>query len=549
MREKAAHGKRNPQRRVWRPLLASACALGAASAGCATPAATRHTTLEAAPAIVAEAAPAEPHRARPRTLIVIGDAPCGEAEDPSYIAQLLHGDARAVPDAFAKALGSSPDLQVVLSKPDQKQLREELAKLSKDRGLLLIYSGHGTEVPDAAGRPRSALCIPEVPGEPAKPLLVATVLGWMEEHKPAWASLILSACQSAYVDVSRQTFRVSALSISPEDVEESAPRQQDALAMTHVAAALGDALSSGAALDESCDGWISDRELADGVADRLRKDVLFVQRSLIMPRVRRQADQPLQLWTTDAPANGRCAQQIDQARRALQPDQLAELELRARGTPAPTPSGAPGTPALTPAASYFYLQDARAHAACAARAGDASVVEPGSEPPPQDESSEICEVLKGAGWRALAPRTPGLDAARAVALSFDFADVYHVHAEDHWIHVDRLRDGRRIATHRGGLRPLDLPARDRVVAQWPAGDFVALFGGKVSALGDLADPRLESIATARDRVVAVCAVREGQCFFEVAVPAPAKVTQIAAPTEGPPAAPTSGAQEGANRAR
>ena len=538
MRAKAPHGRRNARQRAWRPLLAPACALAVASAGCATPAATQPTTLEPATAIVAQSTPVERHRARPRTLIVIGDTPCGESEDPSYIAQLLHGDARALPDAFAKALGPSPDPQVVLAKPDQKQLREELAKLSKERGLLLIYSGHGTEVPDAAGRPRSALCIPEGPGEPAKPLLVTTMLGWMEEHEPAWASLILSACRSAYVDVSRQTFPVSALSISPEDVEESAPRQQDTPAMTHVAAAIEDALRSGAALDESCDGWISDRELADGVADRLRKDVLFVQRSLIMPRVRRQADQPLQLWTTDAPANRRCTQQIDQARRALQPDQLAELGLRARGTPA-----------LARAASYFYLQNARVHAACAASAGGASVVEPGSEPPPQNESSEICEVLKGAGWRALAPRTPGLDAARAVALSFDFADVYHVHAEDHWVHVDRLRDGRRIATHRGGLRPLDLPARDRVVAQWPAGDFVALFGGRVPAPDDLFDPRLQSIVKGSDRVVAVCAVREGQCFFESAVPAPAKVTEIASPPEGPPAAPTSGAQEGANRAR
>jgi len=208
----------------------------------------------------------------------------------------------------------------------------------------------------------------------------------------------------------------------------------------------------------------------------------------------------LQLWQPAGGDRARCAKRIDDVRRALLPEGVAELDRRLAGRAADTRTR-----------DYFVLAGAKAGQDCSENPG---------------RLAELCRELEGAGWTALPLREPGAGAARRVARAFDFAEVYEVVEDDAWMHVDRLRDDRRVVTRRERLTSRDLSLRDGVLARWPLGDFVARFTGPVpvdetDGVAPL-DSDLARIVANKRRIVAVCPEREGQCFY---VPANGVVSQ------------------------
>jgi hypothetical protein len=438
--------------------------------------------------------------------------PCGGEEERSSLQELLAADGEELKKVFQETLGA--DAVKALRNPNEKELKRELTSLPDGTGLLFVYSGHGIEIPDpvAANRMESALCLSGLPGKPQAPLRSGTLLGWLDARPPRFFSMFVSACRSSYVDVSRQKYPTSAFTISPEDIEEQAPEPREHRATTHVAAALAAAVRDGSDTDESCDGWVSDRELFGAVADKLRLEVPFTQRSLIMPRLRRQAAEPIQLWRAPGSPSSACRARTDEVRRVLGPELNRELERRALGRPAAKTT-----------ADYFYLHSAKTHLACAGRNEIGRGVLSGT-------MAEICHALRGAGWKPLPlSETQGRcdedggcspPMGHEIALSVDSAEIYYVHVEGRWIHFDRLRDGRRVATFQEHMTSAEIPRRDSVVARWPLGDFVVRFAGMVPASTQGLDEDVGLSITDSNRAVVVCAEREGQCFL---VKAPEKL--------------------------
>lgn len=427
-------------------------------------------------------------------LVVTSTYNCDGDERHDAVRQLLNNDGQSFKDALQKKLG--PDRTIQLSNPTSAALAAEIAKLPARAKLIFVYSGHGTDGREDAPAPESSLCLAPNSGSLAEPLKARTLVSWLSMRQLAQAWLVINACRSAFFDVSESTRPMSVFSVSPEDVSEWSPRVSDSRQTTHFADALLRALADGAALDTSCDGWVSDREVLQAVTGALRQNTAleFVRRNRIMPTLRREAARPLQLWPqtrTEA-----CRRKLERAKPALA--QNVELKV----------------------GSYFYLIGPDAHAACL---GNAAAH--GGNTPSAVEAA-LCSLAQAAGYVPLpvSAEFMGLgacrphedcvpDAVQTLAETIDFAEIYAFRLEDRWIHVDRLRDRRRVATTRGGPQELDLPRANQIVASWPGGDYIARFAGRVPRLEALTESELRRAVEQTPRTVAVCAEPEGQCFY------------------------------------
>jgi len=386
--------------------------------------------------------------------------------------------------------GSADAIQAAITNADPNQ------------GLWLFYSGHGHVTEGEAGveggsplgvGARSLLCLPTKDASDyasdVAPLPVEQVLEWVEQRAFPWATVVLNACESAHVDVSGFEHPISVISASPEEVEALATPAQTVVDgapnASQLIEALGAAVQAGAAVDSNCDGWISDRELLEHAIARLAGIIPLTEHGYLMPRLKRQASTPLPLFSV----------QLSPSCRDVQlslPDDLIDNQLGHQLAAQLDPIG--GLP--NAGADFFVLDDPAAHQACLALAS-------GLSPPvvaasQREQQLTTCSVLLAGGLVPLpASVAPHVT---SVARIMRFAEIFRVHWDADWVHLDRLRDERRMASRKGVLDSSSVPQREQVLSTWPSGGVLTRYTHRV--------------VHSREREVTVCPETEGQCFFD-----------------------------------
>jgi len=461
----------------------------------------------------------------PEVIVVTSSATCAGGRDDD-IAESVADDAKLLEAVLLSRVGR--EHFKVLVAPTPLALKQAIASVDSQRGLWLIYTGHGRVEPAPARKPgdapaplgvglRSSLCLgtrsssdgsnSNPAASRVTPLDVSELLQWIDEKGFRWANLVLNSCESAHVDVSRLRHPISVISASPEQLDgsvaqgsQTAPTSQAPHA-TRLVQAIGAAIEQGAKLDTNCDGWVSDRELFDAARAQLADMIILREQSFLMPRLRRQATLPLPLYGVES--NSACEQALKNLELDSELAELLSLQLN------------PAARLPAHATDFFFLDNADVHRACVLFS-ERRVATDGLDAARQ-QRLETCGLLLDNGLSPYPLATmpdssqanaPGKlpDEVSRVAKVMRFAEVFHIHWEREWIHVDRLRDERRMASRQGQLQPGDVPRRKQLLSRWQSGGELVRYTHLV--------PLDTSIPAAR-REATVCPEFEGQCFYQM----------------------------------
>jgi hypothetical protein len=408
-----------------------------------------------------------------------------------------------------------------LANPTETELKRRLAELAGRgalrQGLVVVYSGHGVAThptaldppPDAPASPpgppprdgTSHLCLTPTQSLPSGWLKVEILLEWLDALRPAlpWAVLVLNACESAFVDVSRTALPVSVISASPYPV--TVHFGQGNAAASELVRATTEAIAQPAAHDRNRDGVLDDSELLAAI-----RSLVAGWRPLLgspgrpWAKLRRQAPAALpvrrhQQFPVPEPA---LVATIEKLRRSgTEAEELvsaieAQLALAQGGTTLPAldwdfvmeeggparkpdgPAGSAGGPAGQRAAALAARSDLRALPGGGALAAE--------------------EVERLAGFMT-------------------FADIYAVSHEDPWTEILRLGDRRLMSTTRARSLGAALPARMAVQARWQNGYWLVRATRAVVRRGDRACWSDGLCTKVAETTFALCREEEGQCFM------------------------------------
>jgi hypothetical protein len=292
---------------------------------------------------------------------------------------------------------------------------ELLAALAHHRSggwLLLFISGHGS-----ASTGSSRVCIGDGNG-PGEWLDIDGELLPALPPALAGAVIVLDSCSSAHVDPRRARIPTAILSASPYAIETNAL----------FGATVLDALAT--ASDDNCNGVFDDDDLFAGLIRRLAGQLSLVAFEA-WPKLRRNAPSPLPI-AVRAQSPGRCAARVTTADAVPVSDLPGELVAQRRAQAAL----ATGKPALPVLKHDFF------------------VVAPGATP---GNSAVVRAAARAAGLQELGRISA--TAARALAGTTTFAEIYQFELSFGWLRTWRLRDGLLMSVVRLANAVCGMPSR------------------------------------------------------------------------------------------
>ncbi len=269
---------------------------------------------------------------------------------------------------------------------------------------LLLYSGHARSViPDEQQTQRiTHLCLPEGM-VPAQRLIEQLDLAG------STVVIVLNACDSAYVDISKISIPISVISSSPGKVGVRSGFSED------IQAALIENI------DLNHDGIATDYELFTSIRDRMKQRHSSTQHPAV-PKIRRQASSHIPL-PVRAPCDLKCRrvkQNMQVFINNLQPEEKARQLQCAMERQLELSTGVKVAELPRVERDYFIVSA---------------------------KNDLIRKKVSDAAARVLDP-FPSQDrkAVEAVARFIMFAEIYHIEASSAWIRVIRLRDQHLMAT-------------------------------------------------------------------------------------------------------
>jgi hypothetical protein len=435
---------------------------------------------------------------QPFTLAVGAWAPC--ATDSSDIRPLAEADVAAIQRAAGHVDQDS------LTNPTEAELRGRLTLLSARgalrHGLVVVYSGHGAAThPTSLDSPPDATAQPPLPPRdgtsylclPSGWLKVETLLEQMDSLRPAppWVVLVLNACESAFVDVSRSALPVSVISASAYPV--AVHSRENATSASELVRATAQVIAQPAAHDSNHDGLVDDSELLMAI-----RGLIASWRPLLgnpgrpWPKLRRQASAAL-------PVRRHQQSPIPEAALAVTIEKLRQ-------------SG----PAANELVGALDAQLAlgRGETRLPSLAWDFVVAE-GSQRSRDTKADSLAGALATRSDLRALPEGVALTPAEMKRLGafMNFANIYVVREEAPWTEIVRLADGHVMATTRARSLSAALPARMALAARWQSGYWLVRATGAVVGRGNRACWSGELCRELAEMVFALCREEEGQCFM------------------------------------
>jgi hypothetical protein len=369
-----------------------------------------------------------------------------------------------------------------------------ISKRVFNRVLVVFYSGHGvSEQLQGSGHRlwQSALC-----AQQGRLVPVDELIHWTTGLRPRWASLVLSACESADVDPSAaDPIRVSVLSASMDAVTAALVDANGTDFMQAIADTIREALTPQPTAtqqrespDRDGDGYLSDEELFASVAQRLPRPAIargaIEPNFAAVPKLRRNDSLPLPLFPLSSRQRGTLPDAASEAPEELLNRVAAERRATAAGK--------------LPEAGfdYVYFEDAETQLAC-------SQQQIGSD---HRDIQRVCELLRertrpGSCYK-LGPMCRSQLALEAIARAAISFEVLRVSVRNGWVQVHRLRDDHLVAISRISASDLQLPSQARILSTTDDGWSTVRVERYVSR------QEMSELGA----VPALCGAATGQCF-------------------------------------
>jgi hypothetical protein len=458
---------------------------------------------------------------QPYMLFVASSRSC-EGDHASDISDFVRADS-----AYAE-----PAADKVLKEPTPETLESEIAALARAgefrHGLLVIYTGHGVRrVPQGASTAadmtarlggRSHLCLSKQAASfepprtgaqaapPGKPLEVGEVLEWLDavyeedESSLPWATVIINACESSFVDVSRTVLPLAVISASPSPVTIHRHVRKDGT--TPFVKGLIDALTDLDRHDANADGILVGRELLSAIRAEVFEVYGATQEGRPDPRLQQNVSTQLPLrFHLNQVAREQRAKILGIQRKLKDPELVEALDRQLElGT----------EPRLPHFTRDLVTTDVAAWQRCVSPAVSCALGAVGLSQSP----AAVGGAERGP---CLAPRPDLLsipelqdDEIATLAKYAIFAEVYEIRVEgERWADVRRLRDDRLMATVRGEQAVAAVPRR---LSQVRGGKGWTMFRALGGLTGAQACPQMIAPDALKKREPMVCAEQEGQCF-------------------------------------